>query len=219
MPDDTPIHYRYLVVVDVGGRSSKADYSVITVIDRYWISQGGKPEVVSQWRGHIDHDLLAWKAVQIATFYNKALLVIESNTLETHATEGEHTTYILDQIATTYNNLYSRTDPARIREGLPQKWGFHTNVSTKTMIVDSMIESVREGGYVERDQTACHEMAVYERRPNSSFGAKEGCHDDILMTRMIGLYVSKTMEIPRPFASNSSVVNSTPLLVNEASFA
>ncbi|MGI6219020.1 MAG: hypothetical protein ACOYJE_04035 [Bacteroidaceae bacterium] len=27
-------------------------------------NEGGVPEVVARWRGHCDHDILAWKAVQ-----------------------------------------------------------------------------------------------------------------------------------------------------------
>ena len=43
---------RYLVVVDIGGRSKKADWSVITVFDRVFMADGGKPVVVAQWYGH-----------------------------------------------------------------------------------------------------------------------------------------------------------------------
>ena len=32
-------------------------------------------------------------------------------------------------------------------------------------------------------------MANYERKQNGAFGAIDGCHDDILMTRAIGLYI------------------------------
>ena len=76
---------------------------------------GGVPEVVAQWYGHIDHDLLVWKSAQIASYYNKALLVIESNTLETEDTDGEHTEYILETLNGVYPNLYSRTDPTNKR--------------------------------------------------------------------------------------------------------
>lgn len=201
MPDEMPISNRYLTIVDVGGRSSKADYSVITVLDRYWLMHAGKITVVAQWRGHIDHDLLAWKAAQIATFYNKSLLVIEANTYETEKTDGEHTEYILDQISKEYDNLYSRVPSDKIKEGIPAKWGFHTNVSTKTLIVDSMVETVRELDYIERDLDACHEFNVFEKKKNGAFGAREGHHDDIAMTRFIGIYVSKQLPIPKEIIS------------------
>ncbi|MCH5243241.1 MAG: terminase, partial [Muribaculaceae bacterium] len=74
---------RYLTVVDIGGRSLNADWSVIVVFDRAPLLSGEGPEVVAQWRGHTDFDLLAWNAARIAAFYDNSLLVIESNTLET----------------------------------------------------------------------------------------------------------------------------------------
>lgn len=198
MPDNNlQVARRYIVSVDVGGRSAKADYSVITVLDRFWLLEDGVPEVVAEWRGHIDHDLLAWKAAQIATFYNNALLVIESNTLETKDNPGANTDdFILDQIAHAYSNLYARQDPQRIREGLPPRWGFHTNRKTKQTLVDNMIAIVRAQGYIERNDLAIDEMLTYERLSNGAYGATVGNHDDILMTRMIALYVSSDIELP-----------------------
>ncbi len=110
--DDIEITDRYLVVVDIGGRSKDADWSVITVIDRLFMMDGGLPSIVAQWYGHIDMDLLAWKSVQIAAFYDEALLVIESNTAETKDKErnvdGDQSQYILNRVKGVYNNLYAR---------------------------------------------------------------------------------------------------------------
>ena len=210
-PGKEAVADRYVTVVDVGGRSGKSDYSVIAVFDRYWQMYGGYPEVCAQWRGHTDHDLLAWKAVQIAGYYGKSLLVIESNTYETEHTGGDHTEYILDQIAGYYDHLYSRTPADLIREGHPRRWGFHTNTSTKTLIVDSMVETVREHAYVERDREACHELYVFEKKKNGSYGAKEGHHDDIAMTRFIGLYICKTHPLPRIVGAHRTVALHRPL--------
>lgn len=185
---------RYLTVVDVGGRSSKADWSVVVVFDRFAMMDGDKPCVVAQWYGHIDIDLLAWKAAQIAAFYDNSLLVIESNTLETHDRErdvdGDQSYYVLNQIKDVYPNLYARRQSEEdIRQGLPRKYGFHTNVSTKPMIISNLIKVVREGMYIERDQRCLNEMLVYEKKQNGAFGAVQGEHDDLLMTRAIGLHI------------------------------
>lgn len=193
---------RYLAVVDVGGRSNKADWSVIVVFDRIAMMDGDKPAVVAQWRGHIDIDLLAWKAVQIAKYYDNALLVIESNTLETHDRErqvdGDQSKYILNQIKEVYDNLYARRQSQEdIRQGLPRKYGFHTNTATKPMIITSLIKYVREHAYVESDERALDELLSYERKPNGSYGAIAGEHDDLLMTRAIGLHVCFN-EMPLP---------------------
>ncbi|MEG1544910.1 MAG: terminase [Tannerellaceae bacterium] len=192
---------RYVVVVDVGGRSKGADYSDIYVLDRIWLMDGEGEETVAEWHGHIRHDLLAWKAAQIATYYNNALLVIESNTIETkdNDTDGDHTEYILNQIADTYSNLYARKQSEEsIRQGLPVKWGFHTNRSTKVAVIDNLVKVIEELGYIERDSLTIDEYLTYEKKQNGSFGAIDGKHDDKLMTRGIGLYISRCeLQIPK----------------------
>lgn len=199
-----PIAERYLTVVDIGGRSKQADFSVIVVFDRLFMMEGGKPEVVAEWYGHCDIDILAWRAAQVAKYYNNALLVIESNTLETRdrtrAVDGNQSYFILNQIADVYPNLYMRRQSEDdIRMGIPAKYGFHTNVSTKPMIISTLVKVVREGMYTERDRRAIDEYLFYERKPNGSYGAIIGKHDDLLMTRAIGLHIC-FYEMPTPYA-------------------
>lgn len=200
--DDEVIANRYLVVVDVGGRGTKADWSVIVVFDRLGMLFGDKPTVVAQWYGHIDMDLLAWKAAQIAAWYNNALLVIESNTLETkdkdRMVDGDQTQFILLQIKEVYDNLYARKQSEeQIKEGAPVKYGFHTNIATKPMVISTLITVVREYAYIERDDGCLDEYCWYEKKQNNSFGAIIGKHDDKLMTRAIGLFVC-FFDMPMP---------------------
>lgn len=177
---DTPLPGReYVAAVDIGGRTAAADYSVVAVLDR---TPGITSSVVAQWRGHIDHDLLAWKAAAIAKYFNEALLVIESNTLESECDGFGQ--YILDSLGEIYPRLYYRACPSA-----PRRIGFHTNRSTKSLIITSLIAAVRDEAYIERCALACDEMATYCQMPNGGFAAHEGCHDDILMTRAIALYV------------------------------
>ncbi|MBQ6166835.1 MAG: hypothetical protein IJK41_05325 [Muribaculaceae bacterium] len=176
----SPSPVRYMAVVDVGGRSDGSDYSVVAV----WRvgDEFNKPAIVAQWRGHIDHDQLAVKAMQIAVFYNKALLVVESNTLTNEAARAGESDYILERLKQLYGNVYQRSR---------NKLGFHTNVKTKSMSVAELVAGVREGSYIERDIEAVNEMRCYEER-NRSFSAAKGKHDDILMTRAIGLYLMRS---------------------------
>ena len=201
--EDEKVTNRYLTVVDVGGRSSKADWSVIVVFDRLFMAEGGRPAVVAQWYGHCDIDLLAWKAAQIAAFYDNSLLVIESNTLETHDKErdvdGDQSQFILNQIKGVYPNLYARKQSEEdILQGLPTKYGFHTNVATKPMVISTMVKVIRENLYVERDARCLDEYLTYEKKPNGAYGAIIGKHDDLLMTRAIGLHICfYEMELPK----------------------
>ena len=203
---------RYLTVVDIGGRSNKADWSVIVVFDRLFMMDGDKPSVVAQWYGHIDMDRLAWKAAQIAAYYDNALLVIESNTLETHDPErqvdGDQSHYILNQIKNVYDNLYARRQSEEeIREGAPRKYGFHTNTATKPLIISTLVKVVRDHLYTERDERCLDEFLTYERKQNGAYGAIVGRHDDLLMTRAIGLHICfREMELPKIVTRNQLYV-------------
>lgn len=188
------MHDRYIVVVDVGGRSVKADWSVIAVFDRIRMLGCEGPALAAQWRGHCDMDQLAWLSARIARWYGEALLIIESNTLETRDpdryVDGDQSGFILNQLRDCYPNLYARRqNPEDIIMGRPRKYGFHTNTATKPMIISNLVRVVRDGLYIERDEDCINEYLTYERRPNGSYGAISGKHDDMLMTRAIGLHI------------------------------
>lgn len=199
MPEnDPPMRDRYVVSVDVGGVSDKADYSCIVVADRLAMIDGGIPEICACWHGHIEHDKLAWKAVQLAHAYGDALLVIEANTLETEGTEGDNFEYILNEIAGSYSNLYSRTSEQEIRQGRPRRWGFHTNPSTKPMVINHLVKALRDGMYIERCKDTCHELDLYEIKENGKeMGAVEGNHDDRVMATAILIWVCYNHPLPR----------------------
>ena len=73
--------------------------------------------------------------------------------------------------------------------------GFHTNRATKRLVIDSLIGMVREGAYCERATEACDELMTFEQKENGSCGAKAGYHDDVVMSRAIGLYVAASQAV------------------------
>ena len=106
--------------------------------------------------------------------------------------------YILNQIAPLYPQLYARRQSEdEIRQGIPRKYGFHTNTATKPMIISTLINVVRDKLYTERDTQCLDEYLTYELKQNGSYGAILGKHDDILMTRAIGLHICFN-EMPVP---------------------
>ena len=183
---DAPMRVDYMVVVDVGGRSESSDYSVIAV----WRAAGwaGKAAIVAQWRGHIDHGPLAWKSMQLAKYYNNALLVVESNTLTNEAARVGQGDYILSNVQHEYGKIYQRGKG---------KLGFHTNVKTKQMAIAALTDALRLHSYEERDIEAVNEMRYYEEH-NGHYAARNGKHDDILMTRAIGLLLLNNPKVFRP---------------------
>lgn len=187
--------HRYVVAVDVGGLAADSDWSVIVVMDAYGMERDATPEVVAQWRGHLPHEMLAWKAVAMAQYYNRALLVIESNTLDTGGTEGADGGLLLPLVARDYRNVYRRDSGAV---------GFHTNRHTKARAIYLLKERVHLGTYVERDAMTVDEMAVYqELEAGTRWEAAPGRHDDLVMTRAIAITaIAEQDRPPRPASSD-----------------
>lgn len=198
-------HNRYVVSVDIGGRSDASDYSVITVIDRLGMMVGVNevPRVVARWRGHLRHDYLAWKACAVAKFYHNALLVFESNTYDMEKeknTEGEHMEFILDEVGYNYDNMYIRNSASEsFRPETPKKWGFQTNKVTKPKVIDNLIVYIDDQLYDEPDASMYDELPKYQYLDDGTMGNVKGRgnHDDIIMSTAIGLYISQ-YEMPLP---------------------
>jgi hypothetical protein len=208
MPDTGKWRDRYVVSVDTGGTTNKADFSVISVIDRYMLQFGGALERAAVWRGHIDHDRLAWKAVQLATLYLNALIVVEKNYLDADVdNEGDASYTILNEIADHYNNIYHTTPIEKIKPGMPLNYGWHTNKSTKPLAIDTLKKLIRDNGYIEHYSLACDEADSYEWKPDGSVGAVDGVHDDIVMSTAIGVTVAldtRLLGTPREIVESES---------------
>lgn len=205
-PDCLKVDNRYVVSVDIGGRGRKSDYTVMTVIDRLGMmtGMGGIPKVVARWRGHIRHDLLAWKAAALAHFYGDAELVIESNTADTEKgkadTEGDHFGTIIDEIAGYYPHLYIREARVdKVTQKVQNVYGFQTNTLTKQYLIDNYSAYIDDQLYDEPDKQCFDELMIYERHEDGTIGNVDGPnnHDDIVMSTGIGLYVSQH-KLPLP---------------------
>jgi len=199
-PDEKPMSDRYIVAVDIGGVSQSADYSSINVFDRSEMSRGGGIERVATWHGHLDQDLLAWLAAQIATWYNNALLVIEVNSLnskEEEGTEGLHHITILNEIGDHYPNLYTRNNPEKSYNQEQPKYGFHMNRATKPAVMEAKRAAMRDGLFTERDERAVNEADTIEINDRGQIGAVVGCHDDIEVPTATAIYVSNEMPVPK----------------------
>lgn len=201
-PDELKVNNRYIVIVDPQkGKSLGADYSCITVLDRYWLMHGSGEVVVAEWHGHIDKDLLAWKSAQIAKYYDNALLVIERNTFDnTKGKAMDEGEFIIDQIADAYDNMYIYKPMGKVIEKDSPSYGWFTNGTTKPAIVNRMIAVIRENGFVERSNDAIDEFLFYEQKDDGNWGAIEKKHDERVITRMIGVFISREqMEFPSEY--------------------
>lgn len=212
LPDVTTRYTnRYVVSLDIGGSSPNADWSIIRVLDRLPMINGGVPEFIATYRFHMDQDLTAWRAVQVAKYYDNALLVVERNSLRQIQTEGNFTVTVLDIISHVYPHLYYRDDPDKTREGIALRYGFFTDRHNKELIVTAMNRGLRDMGFIERDIRMLEECGWYELKQNGSYGAIDGQHDDIYMSSAIALYVSSILPTPTPVPTiaDFSIMRST----------
>ena len=85
------------------------------------------------------------------------------------------------------------------------------------MIISTLVKVIRENLYIERDERCLDEYITYERKQNGAFGAIQGKHDDLLMTRAIGLHVCfYEMDIPT-FVKRNSLILPKKRVVSAAS--
>lgn len=194
MPDKSvAVKNRYIVTVDIGGRTDQADYSTVRVLDRYWATQGGVPEMVATWKGHLDQDLFSWVAVQIAEFWNHALFIVETNSLrkEKISAGGDHYLTILDDIAEYYDNVFTRMSPEKVKGNPPVLYGLHMG-HNKVMIIDAYNGALRDVGYIERDARVLDECDCYELKSDGSMGATEGTHDDLVIPSAMAVWAHES---------------------------
>lgn len=204
MPDKNDrLLNRYFVSVDIGGKYKTSDYSCITVLDRSdmmgedgQLNENSGPRVVAEWWGHTDPDLLAIKCAQIAAFYNNALLIVENNTAysKLNNTDTDNVTELFFPILLPlYDNVYShnRSQLDKAGNNVEVKWGWNTNKSTKVSIIKYLGQCVRDILWIEREKGMLDELTYYMKFPNGKYGAIPGKHDDRVMSRAIGLYVSR----------------------------
>lgn len=219
LPDKSMlVENRYIIAVDIGGRSEGADYSTVRVLDRYWSTQGGVSEMVATWKGHLDQDIFAWVAAQIAEFWNHGLLIVETNSLrkEILSSEGDHYLTILDEIAEYYDNIFTRMSPEKVKGNPPVLYGLHMG-HNKVMIIDAYNGALREIGYVERDVRVLDECDCYENKPDGSMGAVDGTHDDLVIPSAICVWADGSPQAIGPVREIEKKVIKKKSIISEAS--
>ena len=217
-PKEPVVSNRFAIAVDIGGRTAGADWSIIKVFDRMYQHEGGVPEVAAVWVGHGDQDHVSWKAAQLGMIYNKALIAVEVNSLDTDEdSEGDHSMTVLDEIAEDYDNLYARVDPEKVRLGAPVLYGFHNNRKTRPMIIDALNAGLRDQSYIERDSRACDEMDWFVMSSKGKYEAQEGKHDDHVISTAIGVWLCNSyMDVPKVI--NKEGKRKSGRAVSEATF-
>lgn len=165
----------YVIAADTSQGLATGDYSGATVWDAKTWKQ------VARWHGHIDPDLFGDELAALGTFYNTALIAVESNN------HGFTTLNRLKKL--NYAMLFQMEKYDEATDVTTKQLGFHTNLKTKPLIIDHMAQCIRENLIETHDRTLISECITYIRIPNGSTNAQEGCFDDLVMASAIALFI------------------------------
>lgn len=175
---------KYVVGVDVSeGKlniedpKKQNDFSVIDVMRQDTL------ETVARWRGHIDPDLLGQVVFNIATFYNEALVGVEINNHGLTTVQSLRNKF--------YRNLYMReTSEENQFQERTAVMGWRTDRKTKPVIINNLVQALRDGDIVDLDIIFIRECMTYVRDDQGHTNAQEGMFDDTVMAKAIALQMS-----------------------------
>jgi hypothetical protein len=163
-------HKAYVVGADVAEGLDWGDYSAAHVIE----VQSG--DVVAEWHGHIPADLFGEEIYKLATWYNTALVGIESN--------NHGLTTITSLRRAGYKRIFRRRRVNSTRGNTPTtEYGWHTNKSTKPLMIDELGRAIREQDIFLRCAGTLGELRTYVRDEKGSMGGSP--HDDRVMSLAI----------------------------------
>jgi hypothetical protein len=179
----------YVQTVDVAeGRQdtfTEADFHAITVWDHRTRLQ------VAQWESRCDRHLVAYWALLVALYYNKAWLAVEVNSVGVA---------VNDPIAKDYRypHLYRRRRSDTRTVKLEERVGWKTDPATKPLAENAMgaaLEGDIRGGL--RSPKTAGQLLTYVKDEKGKRGAMPGRHDDLLMTAMIAHRIMEEIAPPK----------------------
>ena len=164
---ETPLKgFKYVIGVDpaegVGG-----DSAAVEVFN----AQTGE-QVAEFASSSISPDRLAYMVIELGNWYNKALLVVESN---------NHGHAVLQILGRKYYNLYRRKTIDKISGQETDRLGWNSNGTTKPLLVDNLEEAVRMQSISLRSEELVKEMKVFVQTDvpgKMGYGAEGSAHDD-----------------------------------------
>ena len=178
----------YLLVADVA-RGDGLDSSTFHVLEGNTCTQ------VAEYKGKLDTTDFGHMLIEVGTFYNDALIVVEN------ATQGWAVLQVI--INRGYKNLfYMSEDPLVVEQGrlLTNKWtqydrkkvpGFTTSNKTRPLIISKLDEYLRSKTVIIHSDRLLNEMLTFIWE-NGKAVAQEGYNDDLIMAMAIGLWVRDT---------------------------
>lgn len=135
---------------------------------------------VAVLRHQTDEDIYARQMYCLGTWYNTALLAVETN----------FSTFPVKELQRLgYKNLFVREKEDDYRGGYQTAYGFRTDAITRPIILANLIQAMRGHYDTIEDEDTLLEMLTFVREPKKlRMEAEPGAHDDTVMALAIAHY-------------------------------
>lgn len=205
---------RYVAFADTGGKWSGADYYSVHVYDRV------DKCVAATIHGHYDAYQFAWYLFLLATFFDKAKVIIEINKWSSETEQNGMS--VMDNIMNKYkySNMYIRNVYDQTNKVIDTHYGFHTNSDTKQMLIDRGKRYINEEytSIIINDKETVKEMKTYiisVKNGVSVYEAAQGAKDDRVISFLGALLIADQMPIPEKIPTpkrRKTAVSDNPLV-------
>ena len=169
---------KYVVAGDPS-RTTYGDGACIQVINRYTLEQ------VAVWHGQIDPTMFAHRLMEIAFYYNTALLNVEI--------EGPGYGTISVLLDHSYPELWRHRWPDRAPGKVSTNYGWSTNYQRKHWAMSKVIFLLGQRALTIHDERTYDQMQTYVNLPNGELGpASYKMFDDAVMALAIACVTQDT---------------------------
>lgn len=206
--------YRFAAGCDVAEGLEQGDYSVISVLDRK------KMEVILEWHGHIDPDLLADEQEKISLFLNKDVYFIT-----------ERNNHGLTTIVSAYRKKLKQYYNQTFDKGYAHDTstlGFKTSAQSKVIVINNLNEWIRDQVFASDSTGFWSECLTFVKNAKGQMQAQgkdedkaSKCYDDRVIANALMIHCSLWMpnfNIVKPKEPVSRPYLEEEYIIDEATF-
>jgi hypothetical protein len=153
----------------VGGDASSGrgeDYSALVA------RRKDTNKIVATYKGKIDPDELAYKAMLLGGLLNNATVAIENDKFGFAANQ---------KLRTLYKNIYIQRSIDKLTKKVSEKFGWDTNAVTRPFMLAQMQQEIRQGALLLEDERLIKECLVFIVNEDGKAEAQTGCNDDFVI--------------------------------------
>jgi hypothetical protein len=121
----------------------------------------------------VDEDLYAKQMYCLGMYYKWALISVETN-FSTFPQKK------LEELG--YPKFYVRETVDRFDKSVTKQFGFNTNRKTKPLILNELVELVRDHTEIFNDEKTLRQMLTFVKKDGGKLEAEDGYHDDKVMS-------------------------------------